>query len=71
MAIINQNHFSPVQHTKNFIGGRIQDIYLQVPGSPPRLVSAFPLNKKPDQHVVVAKPEAEKNSETASEEVSE
>ncbi len=66
MAITSQNYFSPAQHAKNFIWGRIQDIYLRVPGSPPS-VSALPLNKEPVQHST--KSEAEKDSEKASQEV--
>jgi hypothetical protein len=70
MTIKSQNYFSPVQKAKNFIEKRIQDIYLQV-FPPLPSVLAFPLNRKLDQHLVVAKPEAEKDSEAASEEVSE
>jgi len=68
IVIINQNHFSPVQNAKSFIWGRIQNISLQVPGSIPPSVSAFPLNKEPVQHST--KSEAEKDSEKALQEVS-
>jgi hypothetical protein len=66
IAIISQNYFSPVQHAKNFIWGRIQGIYLRAPSSPPS-VPALPLNKEPVQHST--KSEAEKDSEKASQEV--
>jgi general secretion pathway protein A len=68
IAIINQNYFSPVQNAKNFIWGRIQDIPLQVPGIISPSVSAFPLKKEPVQHST--KSETEKDSEEASQEVS-
>jgi general secretion pathway protein A len=69
IAIINQNYFSPVQNVKNFIGGKIQDIYLQVTSTIPPSVSALPSNKEPVQQLT--KSEAEKDSEKASQEVSE
>jgi len=69
IAVINQNFFSPVQNAKNFIEGKIQDIYPQVPGTLSPSVSAFPLNKEPVQHLT--ENEAEKDSEKAPQEVSE
>ena len=68
IAIINQNYLSPVQNAKNFVCGRIQDIYLQVPSALPPSASAFPLDKGPVQTVTEHEPE--KDSEKASREVS-
>jgi general secretion pathway protein A len=50
IAIINQNSFSPVQHAKNFVRERMQNIYLQVSSTMSPSVSALPLNKEGDQH---------------------
>ena len=68
ITIINQNYFSPVQKAKSFIFGKIQNIYLQVPGTIPPSVSAFALNEKPVQHS--EKSDTGKDSEKASQEVS-
>jgi uncharacterized membrane protein YbaN (DUF454 family) len=67
MAIINQDYLSPVQHAKNFVWEKIQNIYLQVSNTIPPSVSALPLNKEPDQHS--AKNEAGMDSEKESQEV--
>jgi hypothetical protein len=53
---------------KNFIWGRIQDIYFQISGTTPLSASTLPLDKERVQDS--AKNEPVKDSERASQEVS-
>jgi len=66
MAIINQDYLSSVQHAKNFVWERIQNIYPQVSSTIAPSVSDLPLNKEPDQYS--AKNEAGMDSENESQE---
>jgi general secretion pathway protein A len=68
IAVIHQNFFFPVQHAKNFIWGRIQDIHLDVSDTIPPSGSAFPLNKELVQHST--KSDLQKDPEMAFQEVS-
>jgi general secretion pathway protein A len=68
IAIINQSDFSPIQNSKNFVRGRLRDIYLQVPRTTSPSVLALSLEKELVQNST--KNDPEKDSETASQEVS-
>jgi general secretion pathway protein A len=68
MILTSQSHFSSLQNAKNFIWGRIQDIYFQIPGSTLPSVSALPLDKERFQNSTQNEPP--ENSERASQEVS-
>ena len=68
MILTNQAYFSSFQNTKNFIWGRIQDIYSQVSGTPSPSTSTIPLDKEPVQDSM--KNETTKDSERAYKEVS-
>jgi len=63
VAIIGQNYFSVVQNAKSSLLGKIQNIYLQVPGTDPPSVLALPLEKESPQNPM--KNESEKDSEGA------
>jgi general secretion pathway protein A len=69
IILTSQSHLPSFQNAKNFIWGRIQDIYLQIPGTSPPSVSAFPLDKEPIQSSTKNEPGLD--SEKASQEVSE
>jgi len=68
MILMSQGYFSSFQNAKNFIGGRIQAIYSQIPSTTPSSVSAISLDKERVQ--IPTKNETTKDSERASQEVS-
>jgi general secretion pathway protein A len=68
MLLTNQGYFASFQNVKNFIWGRIQDIYFQISGTTPLSASTLPLDKEQVQDS--AKNEPVKDSERASQEVS-
>jgi len=68
MLLTNQGYFNSFQNTKNFIWGRIQDIYFQISGTTPLSASTLPLGEERVQDS--AKNEPVKDSERASQEVS-
>jgi hypothetical protein len=67
MIFATQGRFSSFQYAKNFIWGRVQGIYSQIPGLTPPSVSALPLDKERFQNFT--KNEPLENSERASQEV--
>jgi len=68
MLLTNQGYFASFQNAKNFIWGRIQDIYFQISGTTPLSASTLPLGEERVQDS--AKNEPVKDSERASQEVS-
>jgi len=68
MVLINQGYFSSFQKAKNFVWGRIQDVYSQVSGTSSPFASTIPLDKERIQNST--KNETTKDSERASQEVS-
>lgn len=67
MILASQGRFSSFQYAKNFIWGRVQGIYSQIPGPTPPSVSALPLDKERFQ--TLTKNEPQENSKRASSEV--
>ena len=68
MLLTNQGYFNSFQNTKNFIWGRIQDIYFQISGTTPLSASTLLLDEERVQES--ARNEPVKDSERASQEVS-
>jgi len=68
MLLTNQGYFNSFQNTKNFIWGRIQDIYFRISGTTPLSASTLPLDEERVQES--ARNEPVKDSERASQEVS-
>jgi hypothetical protein len=68
MLLTNQGYFNSFQNTKNFIWGRIQNIYSQIPGITSPSASTLPLDGERVQDFM--KNELAKDSERASREVS-
>ena len=68
MLLTNQGYFASFQNVKNFIWGRIQDIYFQISSTTPLSASTLPLDEERVQDS--AKNEPLKDSERASQEVS-
>ena len=68
LILMSQSYFFSFQNAKNFIRERIQEIYLQIPGTLPPSASAIPLDKKPAHDAI--KIELAKDSEEAFQEVS-
>jgi general secretion pathway protein A len=68
MILGSQGYFSPIQNAKDFIWGKVQGIYAQIPGSVPPSVSALPLDTERFQSPT--KNEPRENSETAIQESS-
>jgi hypothetical protein len=68
MILMSQGYFSSVQNTKNFIWGRIQDIYFQISGTIPLSASTLPLDEERVQDS--AKNEPATDSDRISQEVS-
>jgi general secretion pathway protein A len=68
MILMSQGYFSSFQNAKNFIGGRIQNIYLQIPSTTSPSASTISLDKEQVQDS--PKNEPVKDSERASQEVS-
>jgi general secretion pathway protein A len=67
MILASQGRFPSFQYAKNFIWGRVQGIYSQIPGLTPPSVSALPLDKERSQNLT--KNEPLENPERASQEV--
>jgi general secretion pathway protein A len=68
MALMNLGHLASLQRATNFVEGRIQGIYSQIPTTTARSASAIPFDKESIQHST--RNEAAENSERASQEVS-
>jgi hypothetical protein len=69
VILLNQGYLSSLQNAKTFVRGRIQYIFSQMPGPIPPSVAAFPLDKGKAKYS--SKNEITRNSEGASQEVSE
>jgi len=67
MLLTNQGYFTSFQDTKNFIWGRIKNVYSQIPGIPSPSASNLPLDKERIQDSM--KNELAKDSGEASQEV--
>ncbi len=63
IILVNRGHFSSFENAKNFVWGKIQGTYTQIPGSVPPSVSALPLDM--EQFQAPAKKEPQENSERA------
>jgi hypothetical protein len=66
MILISQGHHPSLENVKNFVWGRIQEIYFQIPGTTLSSVSALSLDK--GQGKDSSEGELTKNLEVASQE---
>jgi general secretion pathway protein A len=56
MILMSQGYFSSFKNAKNFIWGRIQDIYSQIPGTGPPSASTHPLDNERVQNPTKSEP---------------